>query len=83
MVSRSLACGFEINGNVCARECVWGLRGSPPRVGVEFECVLALAYELRRAGEGPPFGGRDEGHHGVHNNRRQGSWSGLALSTHI
>ena len=50
---------------MCVRECVWGLRGSPPRVGVEFECVLALAHELRRAGEGPPFGGRDEGHHRV------------------
>ena len=64
MISRSLACGFEINGNVCARVYV-GLGESPPRVGVEFECVLALAHELRRAGEGPPFGGRDEGHHRV------------------
>ena len=36
---------------------------SPPRVTVEFELVRALAHELRRAGEGPSFGGRDEGHH--------------------
>ena len=49
---------------------------SPPRVNVEFELVRgfyvrfprthartvrALAHELRRAGEGPSFGGRDEG----------------------
>eukprot|EP00618_Florenciella_parvula_P021793 CAMPEP_0119475916 /NCGR_PEP_ID=MMETSP1344-20130328/6635_1 /TAXON_ID=236787 /ORGANISM="Florenciella parvula, Strain CCMP2471" /LENGTH=70 /DNA_ID=CAMNT_0007509575 /DNA_START=203 /DNA_END=411 /DNA_ORIENTATION=+ len=38
---------------------------SPPRVSVEFELVRALANKLRRAGEGPSFRGRDEGHHHV------------------
>eukprot|EP00618_Florenciella_parvula_P015937 CAMPEP_0119479572 /NCGR_PEP_ID=MMETSP1344-20130328/8778_1 /TAXON_ID=236787 /ORGANISM="Florenciella parvula, Strain CCMP2471" /LENGTH=78 /DNA_ID=CAMNT_0007513813 /DNA_START=707 /DNA_END=939 /DNA_ORIENTATION=- len=68
MVLQSLACGFEINGNVCVRAwlCV-GLRlhHRRPRVSVEFELVRALANELRRAGEGPSFRGRDEGHHHV------------------
>ena len=56
MVLQSLACGFEINGNVCVRAwlCV-GLRlhHRRPRVSVEFELVRALAHERRRAGEGP------------------------------
>eukprot|EP00618_Florenciella_parvula_P025943 CAMPEP_0119533400 /NCGR_PEP_ID=MMETSP1344-20130328/46807_1 /TAXON_ID=236787 /ORGANISM="Florenciella parvula, Strain CCMP2471" /LENGTH=184 /DNA_ID=CAMNT_0007574275 /DNA_START=167 /DNA_END=718 /DNA_ORIENTATION=+ len=70
MVLQSLARGFEINGNGYVIVC--GARvASPPRVTVEFELVRALAHERRRAGEGPPLGGRegpplggrDEGHH--------------------
>ena len=44
---------------------VWCSVASPPRPTVEFVLVRALAHERRRAGEGPSFGGRDEGHHDV------------------
>ena len=48
----------QINGLCLAQLVVCGARvASPPRVGVEFELVRALAYERRRAGEGPPLGG--------------------------
>ena len=56
----------QINGLCLAQLVVCGARvASPPRVAVEFELVRALAHESRRAGEGPPLGGRDEGHHDV------------------
>jgi hypothetical protein len=56
----------QINGLCLAQLVVCGARvASPPRVTVEFELVRALAHERRRAGEGPSFGGRDEGHHDV------------------
>ena len=56
----------QINGLCLAQLVVCGARvASPPRVTVEFELVRALAHERRRAEEGPPLGGRDEGHHDV------------------
>ena len=56
----------QINGLCLAQFVVCGARvASPPRVDVVFELVRALAYELRRAGEGPSLGGRDEGDHDV------------------
>ena len=55
----------QINGLCLAQLVVCGARvASPPRQTVEFELVRALAHERRRAGEGPPLGGRDEGHRG-------------------
>ncbi len=52
----------QINGLCLAQFVVCGARvASPPRVSVEFELVRALANELRRAGEGPSFGGGMKG----------------------
>ena len=54
MVLRSLACGFEINGNVCARVCV-GAQGIEDSKRSRHYCVsgmLTVERALRRTGLG-------------------------------